>query len=291
MLKKLFPLIGLLVLAFGLIACQTAPAPTPESTPEPTVTLAPAPATAPMGRGPGAGQGQGPATSQEAGHQGEHGGPPEGMNPAQGLPTPEDTNLSPEEVADLLKMREEEKLARDVYLTLYEQWGSQVFSNIARSEQMHMDAMGVLLDRYGLDDPVAQTNDARGVFNDPQIQDLYNQLVEQGSASLEAALTVGATIEDLDIKDLNEAIARTTHADIQTVYERLRTGSYHHMQAFVSNLRAQGADYTPQFISAEEFQRILSETPAMGGEHGRGQGHGPGQGDCQEMNSSVTPTP
>lgn len=301
MLKKRFPLmlIGLLTLAFGLVACQATSSPTPEATPEAVVTLAPTTAAASEGGDPAAGQGYGPAAFQEhgtmAGPQGEHGGPPEDMNPAQGLPTPENTNLSPEEIADLLKMREEEKLARDVYLTLYEKWGSPVFSNIARSEQMHMDAMGVLLEHYGLDDPVAQTGDARGVFSDPQIQDLYNQLVEQGSASLEAALTVGATIEDLDIKDLNEAIARTTHADIQTVYERLRTGSYHHMQAFVGNLRAQGADYTPQFISAEEFQRILSEPHGGGGEHGRGhgQGHGPGQGqgNYQEMDASVTPTP
>ncbi|MDP2030099.1 MAG: DUF2202 domain-containing protein [Thiobacillus sp.] len=49
---------------------------------------------------------------------------------------------------DLLFMREEEKLARDVYLTLYETWGLAVFSNIASSEQSHMDALLKLLRTY-----------------------------------------------------------------------------------------------------------------------------------------------
>jgi len=77
----------------------------------------------------------------------------------------------------------------------------------------------------------------------------------------------------LDIKDLDDAMARTTHDDIRQVYEHLRMGSEHHMRAFVSNLRAQGADYQPQYISMEEFQKILSSTP------GHGQGHGPGAGE------------
>ena len=196
------------------------------------------------------------------------------------------SDLSADEVADLLHMREEEKLARDVYLALYDKWGSRVFQNIARAEQVHMDAVGALLQTYGIEDPVAKTGDARGVFVNPDLQALYEQLVSQGSTSLVDALTVGATIEDLDIKDLNEAMARTTHDDIRQVYENLKMGSENHMRAFVSNLRAQGADYTPQYISMEEFQKILETAPGQGhgsdhdrGHHpGHGQGHGPGEG-------------
>ena len=295
MLKKILPFIGVLVFALGLVACQA----TPTAAPAQTTTEAPTAVTTAMptmGNGPAAGAGQGAgqgAMYGQEGHDDEHGGPPEGMNPAENIPTPSDTNLTDAEKADLLHMREEEKLARDVYLTLYDKWGAQVFSNIARSEQMHMDAVGTLLQTYGLEDPVAQTGDKRGVFSDPKLQDLYNQLVEKGSTSLVDALTVGATIEDLDIKDLDEAIARTTHADIQTVYDRLRTGSYHHMKAFVSNLQANGADYSPQFISVEEYQHILESTPGGPGGmgHGGGEtGHGAGgpHGNCD---ATATPAP
>ena len=155
------------------------------------------------------------------------------------------SDLSADEVADLLHMREEEKLARDVYLALYDKWGSRVFQNIARAEQVHMDAVGALLQTYGIEDPVAKTGDARGVFVNPDLQALYEQLVSQGSTSLVDALTVGVTIEKLDIEDLNRAIARTTHDDIRQVYKNLRRGSENHLQAFLRNLRALGVNYQP----------------------------------------------
>jgi hypothetical protein len=63
------------------------------------------------------------------------------------------SDLSPEETAALLFMREEEKLARDVYNTLYEIWGQPTFTNIAASEQTHMDEVKLLLERYSLADP------------------------------------------------------------------------------------------------------------------------------------------
>ena len=100
------------------------------------------------------------------------------------------SDLSPEEAAALLFMREEEKLARDVYNTLYEIWGQPTFTNIAASEQAHMDEIKLLLDRYSLADPALEP----GSFTDPSLQALYDQLVAQGSVSLAEALKVGASI-------------------------------------------------------------------------------------------------
>jgi len=63
------------------------------------------------------------------------------------------TPLSEEEVEMLTYMREEEKLARDVYLLMYETWEAAIFTKIADSEQKHMDTMLKKLDKYGLPDP------------------------------------------------------------------------------------------------------------------------------------------
>ena len=143
--------------------------------------------------------------------------------------------LTPDEIAGLTYMREEEKLARDVYMTLYEAWGRRIFSNIARSEQKHMDAVATLLDRYGIADPAAG-NDV-GQFTDPDLQALYDELVELGSQSLADALRVGVTIEQVDIDDLQQELATVEHQDIQRVYERLEQGSQNHLQAFESTLQ------------------------------------------------------
>ena len=174
------------------------------------------------------------------------------------------TTLTPGEVAGLTFMREEEKLARDVYLTLYDAWNHQVFSNIAGSEQTHMNAIGTLLTRYGIADPAAG-NDV-GEFTNPDLQALYNQLVAQGRQSLADALRVGATIEEIDIRDLVEQLAGVEHSDIRRVYERLEQGSENHLRAFVSTLERQtGATYSPQYLDQATYDQIINATTGQGG--------------------------
>lgn len=183
--------------------------------------------------------------------------------------------LSEAEAAALLYMREEEKLAHDVYVTLYEQWGTRVFSNIAASEQSHTDAVATLLDRYGLTDPT--TGNALGEFTDPALQTLYDQLSEQGAVSLADALKVGAAIEEIDILDLEQRIAASDHADIAQVFRRLMAGSTNHLRAFVSTLARQtGESYAPQHLAQADYDAILAAggNGSSGGNRQQGRGRG-----------------
>jgi hypothetical protein len=190
--------------------------------------------------------------------------------------------LSEDEGAGLLFMREEEKLALDVYLALYAEWQLPIFQNIARSEQTHTDAVLQLLTRYGLDDPAAGLG--AGEFADPTLQSLYDQLVAQGSASLEAALRVGAAIEEIDILDLEERLAQTDKADIRRVYENLKSGSYNHLRAFVGTLEQQtGTSYTPQYLTQTAYAAIMNGTTGRGnarnsGANGQQSGGNSGRG-------------
>jgi hypothetical protein len=138
--------------------------------------------------------------------------------------------LTAEPKAGLVFLREEEKLARDVYLKMFELWGKTIFSNISVSEQRHMDSVKNLLDRYGISDPVGD-NDP-GVFTDPDIQDLYDELIAKGSLSLKDALEVGVIIEEMDIQDLEEMFPLYTQQDILNVLTNLLSGSNHHLAAF-----------------------------------------------------------
>jgi hypothetical protein len=184
------------------------------------------------------------------------------------------SDLSEEEAASLLFMREEEKLARDVYNALYTTWGQQTFTNIASSEQMHMDEIKVLLDRYGLTDPALDA----GQFTNPELQALYTQLVAQGSLSLADALKVGAAIEEIDIRDLQTRMSQTDNADLQQAYTNLMNGSYSHLKAFTDTLLTQtGETYVPQYLTAEQYQTIISNTGNGQGNSDSGQGTG-GQG-------------
>jgi hypothetical protein len=175
--------------------------------------------------------------------------------------------LSVDEELSLIRMREEEKLARDVYATLYDVWQAPIFNNISQSEQRHMNAVKVLIDKYNLVDPV--TDSTVGVFTDPEFQGLYVSLVEQGSASLVDALIVGATIEDLDIKDIQDFLAQTDNEDITAVYENLVRGSRNHMRAFTYQLSLNGETYEAQFITQEELDAIITSPRETGNRNGK----------------------
>ncbi|MCA9669869.1 MAG: DUF2202 domain-containing protein [Myxococcales bacterium] len=159
---------------------------------------------------------------------------------------------------DLCFLREEEKLARDVYIELYKRWGIPVFDNISASEQTHTDAVRDLLAARGITDPV--TDDTVGVLRDAKLAALYAQLVGSGQASQDAALTVGATIEDLDIHDINEMRSRSSDPAVLAVYDSLRCGSRNHLRAFVSQLASRGVTYNAQYISAQELAAIVSSS-------------------------------
>jgi len=177
-------------------------------------------------------------------------------------------DLTEQEIEGLLFMREEEKLARDVYLTFDEMYSElPIFENIAESEKRHMDAIKILLDKYDLDDPAAG-NDI-GEFTNQELQNLYYQLIEEGEQSLNDALTVGGKIEEIDIIDLKNYIEQTDKTDLERVYSNLLKGSKNHLRAFVKELKKQGVTYEPFYLSQEEFDEIINDNNGNGLRWGR----------------------
>lgn len=170
--------------------------------------------------------------------------------------------LNSAELNSLSFMREEEKLARDVYITLYNKWGINIFTNISNSEQTHMDAIRMLLNKYSLTDPVGSS--AVGVFSNATLQNLYTQLVAQGNVSVLDAYKVGATIEDLDIFDLKNALLNNDNQDIKLVYDMLAKGSRNHLRSFYKNILNIGGIYTPQYITQAEFDAIINGSMETG---------------------------
>lgn len=176
----------------------------------------------------------------------------------QNLPMEELTEL---EIAGLELMREEEKLARDVYLALYDVWGTNIFTNIAKSEQTHMDWVGVIIEKYELSDPMLADP---GVFTSEHLQELYNALVATGSETKAKAIFVGCTIEDLDIYDLLELLKVSDNEDIRVVYQNLLMGSRNHMRAFERLYSNEGETYAVQFITEQKLLDILDSDMEQG---------------------------
>lgn len=165
--------------------------------------------------------------------------------------------LTPLEEEGLLMMREEEKLAHDVYTTLYNQHRLPIFNNIAASELTHTEAVAALLERYQLTDPV--TDQTVGVFSNSEFSYLYSVLVENGRISLLEGLYVGAQVEELDIYDLMRLSDDIIdNPDIELVYSNLLKGSRNHLRSFYSQILNNNGSYHPQYISQALFDEIVN---------------------------------
>ncbi len=165
--------------------------------------------------------------------------------------------LSADEADVLNFMREEEKVARDLYLGFAELYATPPFASIANSEQSHMDAMLRLLVKYQLPDPASGM--LIGEFADPTLQALYNDLRAKGLVSVLEALKVGGLVEEVDMVDLADAIAGTTNADLKQAYENLACGSRNHLRAFAANVViATNAPYVAQYIPQATVDAILA---------------------------------
>ena len=165
--------------------------------------------------------------------------------------------LSNNERVAILFMREEEKLARDVYAFLYELWDYKIFENIAESESRHMEAMACLITKYNLDDPIQE--DVAGVFENAELGSLFSALTEKGALSLGDALYVGAKIEDLDIADLLAHLEdeEIDNKDIKAVFSELIKGSRNHMRAFIRNLERLSLAYSVEFITQDYYDELI----------------------------------
>ena len=180
-------------------------------------------------------------------------------------------SLTVDEIAGLVYMREEEKLAMDVYSTMFGLYGLTIFDRISASELQHTSTILELLTFYGIADPALV---GVGQFSDPTLQQLYTDLVAQGSLSVEDALGVGALIEEVDILDLLDELSTTVNVNLTLVYTNLLNGSYNHLRAFVRNLDTYGIVYVPQLLDATLYGDIISS-----GSQGNG-GSGNGSGTC-----------
>lgn len=162
--------------------------------------------------------------------------------------------LTEEDKAALLFMLEEEKLARDTYIYLGDVWSINQFNNIKDSEQTHMDAVENLLKKYNISYTILPV----GEFENKDLQDYYNQFLKDGNISADNAYQIGATIEDLDIIDLQEYISATTNTSLIAVFQNLECGSKNHLRSFVKGIVNKGNTYTPQFLTQTEYDAIIA---------------------------------
>ncbi len=183
--------------------------------------------SAAAGQGMGNGMGNGSENGTDAG--GEHAN--EDCDTCAAEPGSGDlAALGEDGIADLVTWVEEEKVAFDLYTAFGDMYDARQFDRIAASEASHMAAVRTLLTTYGLDDPTVGA--VAGVFDNPDLQALYDTLYAQGSESESAALEVGVAVEQDDIQLIEKALGDVTATDVVDVLNNQLAASQRHLAAF-----------------------------------------------------------
>lgn len=172
------------------------------------------------GMGPGAGHGMGPGAGQQ----------PRGDGDCPLLDDAAKGTLASEQESTVAEQAELEKMSHDLYVVFAEQNGDYRFERIAAAETRHLDAVRTLMDRYGIDDPTVGLDE--GEFTSEAVQTMYDDLLDEGSESLEAALKVSQEHERQDIAGLETFAEDVDAPDAAQVFEHLADGSEMHLQAF-----------------------------------------------------------
>lgn len=160
----------------------------------------------------------------------------------------------------LIYTMQEEKVANNFYTAMQSLYGMNVFENISKAETMHMKHVKTLLDDFGIDNPVSGKYEAAGSFMDAGLEKMYNDMISVGNISVTDALKESAKFEEMDIRDLKAFVESTQNTSIKSTLNMLINASGNHLRAFVKNLRTRGIEYTPQYLSQEEFNGIISSS-------------------------------
>jgi hypothetical protein len=163
--------------------------------------------------------------------------------------------LGPREVQGMRFIWEEEKTARDLYVSFYRETNQSIFANLIWSEQNHMDQVKSIMDRYGVSTPVPD----QGALENQTLIQIYTDLLSRGNRSDQEALMAAATFEEISITDLQKEIAATDNQEVIAVYQGLLAGSRKHLRSYVNDLKEQGIAYTPQYLSKAEFDDVMGQ--------------------------------
>ncbi|HMQ78186.1 MAG TPA: DUF2202 domain-containing protein [Ignavibacteria bacterium] len=162
-----------------------------------------------------------------------------------------------------LKLYQEEKLAYDLYGEFYERWSLGVFNKVQQREAKHVWCVERIMDNYGFD---YNTNTIAGSYPDRDIQKIYDDLTVKGCISDLAALEAAAYIKEKHISQLRERIRYQEDEYVVKVIFLMESAAQSHLRAFVKSIRLSGSDYSPVFLTDDEFSRIMETDKTIAGE-------------------------
>lgn len=158
----------------------------------------------------------------------------------------------------LCKMYEEEKMSYDLYTEYYNRWGLEVFNNVRESELIHTQRISELIEKHCVSQEKFVYNNLPGVYNNKEVQKLYDEYTVKGCISDISALMTAALMEETDIYELRSRMSLFTDDYVIRVLTQLEKASQNHLIAFVKDLKKSGVEYTPKVLSKKDYDSIIN---------------------------------
>ena len=164
-------------------------------------------------------------------------------------------DLNADEIEFIYAVREDEKVARDLYKAFFDNYKLKTFENISKAEANHMKAAEKLLDYYEVEYPAASDY---GKFADTARQALYERYLQKGNTAMEA-FKVMVYLEEENIVSYNEVLKDITNPNIKLVIENLSKASENHLRAAVRQITALGGTYQASLMTEEQYKSIIAK--------------------------------
>ncbi|NTV17903.1 MAG: DUF2202 domain-containing protein [Bacteroidales bacterium] len=212
-------------------------------------------------------------------------------------------DLTADEIEFIYAVREDEKVARDLYFSFFGTFGLKPFENIGKAEDNHIKATEKLFDYYEIDYPALSEN---GKFENAIRQKLFDSLLLKGTPELEA-FKVMAMLEESNIVEYGEVLKTIANPNIKIVIENLARASANHFKAAIRQITALGGTYTPALMTQEQYKAVIAigfekgkrymyknngSTTNSGnklGGNGQKKGSVNRQGNCNSSSNGATP--
>lgn len=141
-------------------------------------------------------------------------------------------SLTIAEQNDLLYMIEKEKMMRNIYKTMFQEYNVELFQSIYQAKESHLSLLSSKIDKYDVHNPLVYS--AENEFENSSLQLVYDDFLAKKLIYEIEALNFVKNMEERHINYVETTVSQVDgNDDIVSVYNVILLGSQAHLDALL----------------------------------------------------------
>ncbi|WDT67852.1 DUF2202 domain-containing protein [Cloacibacterium sp. TD35] len=159
------------------------------------------------------------------------------------------SQLSEKEITRITQLIGKEKIAKEVYENFHNQYQNNLFGNIAKRKQKHIEIWKNILAKQNINVLENETIE--------ETENLKKQLLSDATDEI-SALKTAIGIEELNLNDIYIVRKNSQKSSIREAANGIECGTRNHLFVFYRALKEKNENYNHQIISGKKFKNIIS---------------------------------